>query len=164
MCANYYVSISNELLMSFNSHICMSSGQNALRRTMETYSKVTRFFFICNYISRFNSSAASIVSFCTVKIYVGVISSIHIPIVLFFPLFFSVLFFIYLIVLNHRIIEPLASRCAKFRFKPLSEDIMSSRILHICKEEGLNLDLEVLLYIFVILQITVFSQLSIAVL
>lgn len=42
-----------------------------------------------------------------------------------------------------RIIEPLASRCAKFRFKPLSEEIMSGRILHICKEEGLNLDREV---------------------
>uniref|UniRef100_A0A6N2LW72 AAA+ ATPase domain-containing protein n=1 Tax=Salix viminalis TaxID=40686 RepID=A0A6N2LW72_SALVM len=57
---------------------------NALRRTMETYSKVTRFFFICNYISR--------------------------------------------------IIEPLASRCAKFRFKPLPEEIMSN--------QGLTLDTE----------------------
>ncbi|KAM2067375.1 hypothetical protein ACFX1Q_043745 [Malus domestica] len=42
------------------------------------------------------------------------------------------------------IIEPLALRCAKFRFKPLSEDIMISRILHIVQEEGLNLDPEVL--------------------
>uniref|UniRef100_A0A2N9FCL1 AAA+ ATPase domain-containing protein n=1 Tax=Fagus sylvatica TaxID=28930 RepID=A0A2N9FCL1_FAGSY len=42
------------------------------------------------------------------------------------------------------IIEPLASRCAKFRFKPLSEEIMTTRILHICKEEGLNLDAEAL--------------------
>ncbi|KAE9457557.1 hypothetical protein C3L33_10536, partial [Rhododendron williamsianum] len=44
----------------------------------------------------------------------------------------------------YRIIEPLASRCAKFRFKPLSEDIMTGRVLHICKEEGLDLDSEAL--------------------
>lgn len=42
-----------------------------------------------------------------------------------------------------RIIEPLASRCAKFRFKPLSEDVMTTRVLHICQEEGLELEPEV---------------------
>ncbi|WRX30186.1 ATPase [Theobroma cacao] len=41
-------------------------------------------------------------------------------------------------------VEPLASRCAKFRFKPLSKEIMSSRVLHICNEEGLHLDSEAL--------------------
>ncbi|CAM6126589.1 unnamed protein product [Calypogeia fissa] len=67
-------------------------AQNALRRTMETYSKVTRFCFICNYVSR--------------------------------------------------IIEPLASRCAKYRFKPLVEDIMTRRISFVCQEEGVQLDAE----------------------
>ncbi|KAL2652427.1 hypothetical protein R1flu_020555 [Riccia fluitans] len=69
-------------------------AQNALRRTMETYSKVTRFCFICNYVSR--------------------------------------------------IIEPLASRCAKYRFKPLNEDIMTIRVRHVCQEEGIQLSPEAL--------------------
>ncbi|BBM98161.1 replication factor C subunit 2/4 [Marchantia polymorpha subsp. ruderalis] len=69
-------------------------AQNALRRTMETYSKVTRFCFICNYVSR--------------------------------------------------IIEPLASRCAKYRFKPLNEEIMTTRIKFVCQEEGIQLNSEAL--------------------
>lgn len=64
--------------------------QNALRRTMEAHSKVTRFCFICNYVSR--------------------------------------------------IIEPLASRCAKFRFRPLHAGVMHERIGHIASKEGVALD------------------------
>jgi hypothetical protein len=67
----------------------LQDAQNALRRIMETHSNVTRFCFICNYVSR--------------------------------------------------IIEPLASRCAKFRFKPLHEGIMEQRVRHICGAEGVEL-------------------------
>jgi replication factor C subunit 2/4 len=38
-------------------------------------------------------------------------------------------------VLIVRIIEPIASRCAKFRFKPLSEDVMRDRLVTICRSE-----------------------------
>ncbi|XP_021896371.1 replication factor C subunit 2 [Carica papaya] len=48
------------------------------------------------------------------------------------------------VFIKYRHAKPLASRCAKFRFKPLSEEILSSRILYICKEEGLYLDTEAL--------------------
>lgn len=67
----------------------MQDAQNALRRIMETHSAVTRFCFICNYVSR--------------------------------------------------IIEPLASRCAKFRFKPLHEGIMEERVTAVARAEGVRL-------------------------
>jgi len=65
-----------------------TDAQSALRRTMETYSKVTRFCIICNYVSR--------------------------------------------------LIPPIASRCAKFRFKPLPQEAMVERLQFICREERVD--------------------------
>ncbi|QPG74592.1 hypothetical protein FOA43_001923 [Brettanomyces nanus] len=69
----------------------MTSGaQSALRRTMETYSAITRFCLICNYVTR--------------------------------------------------IIDPLASRCSKFRFKSLDESSAFERLRFICSQENLDTD------------------------
>ncbi|KAF1975219.1 replication factor C subunit 2 [Bimuria novae-zelandiae CBS 107.79] len=65
-------------------------AQSALRRTMETYSKMTRFCLVCNYVTR--------------------------------------------------IIDPLASRCSKFRFKSLDQGNAVKRVEDIAKLEGVKLD------------------------
>ncbi|ORY60155.1 replication factor C subunit 2 [Pseudomassariella vexata] len=64
-------------------------AQSALRRTMETYSKITRFCLICNYVTR--------------------------------------------------IIDPLASRCSKFRFKSLDQGNAKRRLEEIAEKEGVGL-------------------------
>lgn len=65
-------------------------AQSALRRTMETYSKITRFCLICNYVTR--------------------------------------------------IIDPLASRCSKFRFKSLDQGNAIKRVEEIAQKEGVALE------------------------
>ncbi|PAV57917.1 hypothetical protein WR25_23821 [Diploscapter pachys] len=52
----------------------------------------------------------------------------------------------FILICNYisRIIDPLTSRCAKFRFKPLPVEKQLERLQFICKEEKVNLDEEAL--------------------
>merc|ERR1711972_1088760 len=47
----------------------------------------------------------------------------------------------FIIICNYvsKIIEPLHSRCSKFRFRPIGKEFQKSRIVHICQREGVNL-------------------------
>jgi replication factor C small subunit len=65
-------------------------AQQALRRTMENYTRTCRFILSCNYSSK--------------------------------------------------IIEPIQSRCAIFRFRNLSKEVVFSLVSYIAKQEGLKID------------------------
>lgn len=67
-----------------------TEAQSALRKTIEDYSNITRFCFICNYINQ--------------------------------------------------IIEPIASRCVKIRFKPINSTFMTTKLGSIAKNEKLDID------------------------
>ncbi len=71
-----------------------SDAQQALRRTMELYSRTTRFILIANYMSK--------------------------------------------------IIEPIQSRCAIFRFQPLPKEAVIERLRWIAEQEGVEVDDEAL--------------------
>jgi len=47
----------------------------------------------------------------------------------------------FIIICNYvsKIIEPLHSRCSKFRFQPVSGEFQKSRLLHICEQENVRL-------------------------
>ena len=48
-----------------------------------------------------------------------------------------------------RIIEPLTSRCSKFRFKPLSLQVMKDKLTHICNKEEITYTDQVIIIILI---------------
>lgn len=79
-----------KLIFLDESDALTADAQQALRRTMETYSRATRFILSCNYSSK--------------------------------------------------IIEPIQSRCAIYRFLQLQESDVKKMLEYIAKEEGLKVD------------------------
>ena len=47
-----------------------------------------------------------------------------------------------------RIIDPITSRCAKFRFKPLADEILSKRLKEIAEKENVKYEDEVCIQLY----------------
>lgn len=87
-------------------------AQGALRRIMETHSKITRFCLVCNYVTR-----SVQIGLCTGRRYSE-------------------------LVYLSSIIDPLASRCSKFRFTPLDVGATRERLEHISLNERVTISPE----------------------
>lgn len=105
-----------------------ADAQSALRRVMEMYSSVTRFCLCCNYISR-----------CFV-VFLWLFVAKCLPVALH-----RSLNKVYRTIKKSiRIIEPIASRCAKFRFRPLETSAALARLQHVASAEGVGITPEAL--------------------
>lgn len=133
-----------------------SAAQAALRRTMEKESKTTRFCLICNYISRCGRTLLLILT-CYSSSYSVLLILLSFQLMYYFSvtvcsccsppllhlhecdhvIIWQAFFFF-------RIIEPLTSRCSKFRFKPLSDKIQQQRLLDVSEKENVKITSEVI--------------------
>lgn len=88
-------------------------AQSALRRIMENHSKITRFCLICNYVTRCVRSPNPLSALPRARADANVRRW-------------------------YSIIEPIASRCSKFRFKPLDTGSTGMRLKEICLAEKVD--------------------------
>lgn len=75
---------------------------------------------------------------CVVSLYVGEMDFLIVYSILSQEAFSRTTRFILICNYVTRIIEPLASRCAKFRFQSLPPETMRNRLMEICQHEGLS--------------------------
>lgn len=117
-----------------------TDAQSALRRTMEKYTKVTRFCIICNYVSRYDDvlnffSVAFRIGYSRYVRMLGLVDVCEVFVLAVF-IFFNITDMCHMLLFS--IIEPITSRCAKFRYKPLSSESMVKRLVHIAQNESIE--------------------------
>jgi hypothetical protein len=114
-----------------------NAAQSALRRMMESYSKVTRFCIICNYVTRYILVASLVFMLSMNRAFVrevgeGVCYDGCLTLFCFLWFYFP-----------FSIIDPITSRCAKFRFKPLPSASIAQRLSDIARVESIELEEQV---------------------
>jgi hypothetical protein len=101
---------------------------------METYSRITRFCLVCNYVTR--SVCPLLPSLDCIPCPCRSVRTLR----LIDYGEYGYRFYGIETAAEFRIIEPLASRCSKFRFRPLAQVSSQARIEMIAEAEGVNAD------------------------